>query len=243
MASTFTLAQLRDQAKDRADMANSSFVDDTHWNIYINSAWKELYNLLVTSYGDDYFATVGTPSTTDGVNTLFALPADFFKLLAVDQAVNGGNGAWVNVPPFAMQDRNRFSNFAGQIPPAGLVYRLTYIPRPVAMVNDGDSVDGIAGWEDYIVVRAAIKAMVKEESDPSALAAELASIRQNIIEMAPNRDAANPPTVVDAQAQMGISPGLGWSGYSYGYGADLGTVPSLRYRLSGSSIYLIGGPF
>jgi hypothetical protein len=236
------LSDLRTQAKQRADMVNSDFVTTSEWNTYLSSAYKELYDVLVGAYGNDYFAVFGTPQTTDGTNNLYALPVDFYKLLGVDQFIGG---RWVNVPPFSVTERNRVSSFAGQPPSSGIQFRVIYIPRPAALVNDGDVVDGVAGWEEYIVVRAAIKALVKEESDPSALAQELILLKTRIESMAEDRDAGNPPQTTDALGAMGLGPGIGFGQYSannyYGYGVM--TWPNLRYRLNGNNLWLVAGAF
>ncbi len=49
------LGYLRYQAKLRADMLKSKFVTDDEWNIEINQSAAELYGLLVSKYGEDYF--------------------------------------------------------------------------------------------------------------------------------------------------------------------------------------------
>jgi len=236
------LSDLRTQAKQRADMVNSSFVTDPEWNTYISSAYKELYDLLVGAYGNDYYATFGSTQLTDGVSTTYALPVDFYKSLGVDQLLAG---RWTNVPPFSVTERNRVSAFAGQPAPAGIPFRLIYIPRPVALANDTDVVDGVSGWEDYIVVRAAAKALTKEESDVSVLANELTLLQQRIESMAENRDAGNPPCGVDALRANGMGPSIGYGQYGVGdyYGTDLAAWPNIRYRLSANSLWLIGGAF
>ena len=236
------LSDLRTQAKQRADMVNSSFVTDAEWNTYLSSSYKELYDLMVASYGDDYFAVFGSNQVTDGVNSTYALPVDFYKLLGVDQLVGG---RWTNVPPFGVADRNRQSAYAGNPPPGGITFRLIYIPRPAALSNDTDIADGVAGWEDYIVVRGAMKALAKEESDVTVLAGELALLKQRIEGMAMNRDAANPPCGVDAMGANGMGPSIGFGQYSVQnyYGIDLAAWPNIRYRLNGNNLWLISGSF
>jgi hypothetical protein len=60
-------------------------------------------------------------------------------------------------------------------------------------------VDGVSGWEQYIVLHAAVAALIKEESDPSQLRIEQAAIIERIEAAAENRDAANPQTVSDTR--------------------------------------------
>lgn len=83
---------------------------------------------------------------------------------------------------------------------------------------DSTSVDGISGWEEYIVVDAALKAMGKEESDVSLLAAQKQAMRQRLIDMAENRNAAFPATVIDKQYSdmwwpTGSGSGNGWGSF------------------------------
>lgn len=49
------LGYLRYQAKLRADMLNSNFVTLDEWNFMLNNSMFELYDLLVTKFGEDYF--------------------------------------------------------------------------------------------------------------------------------------------------------------------------------------------
>lgn len=75
--------------------------------------------------------------------------------------------------------------------------------------NDSTTIDGISGWEEYIVIDAALKAMGKEESDPSILGQQKLMMKQRLIDMAANRDAGNPATVADTQSTDFWQP-FGW---------------------------------
>ncbi len=71
------------------------------------------------------------------------------------------------------------------------------------MTFDGGSsayLDGVQGWEEYVVVDAAIKCKEKEESDASVLAAQKAELRARIVAASKNRDASEPAKVVDRTA-------------------------------------------
>jgi len=57
--------------------------------------------------------------------------------------------------------------------------------------------DGINGWENYIVVDAAISMLDKEESDVSSLARKKAGLKQRLEDMAENRDSGEPDVVQD----------------------------------------------
>lgn len=77
----------------------------------------------------------------------------------------------------------------------------------------GTTFDGFSGWTEYVIVDAAIKAMVKDKTDPSALFAQKAALVKRIEAMAANRDAGAPSRVVDVYAESGEWPdddGRGW---------------------------------
>lgn len=79
--------------------------------------------------------------------------------------------------------------------------------------DDSTLINGISGWEEYVVLDAALKAMGKEESDASLIGQQKMAMKQRLVEMAENRDAANPATVGDTQSSDFQEPngwGNGW---------------------------------
>lgn len=202
-----------------SDMVNSDFVADTEWSNYIGQSYVELYGLVAQAYGNDYFVADPFSIVTDGIEQQFNLPADFWKLLGVDLQVQASQ-LWVTLKPFAFQDRNTFGLVNSPVPMAGQTLRLWYIPLP-PVFDVGDPLpDNLDMWSEYIVIDAAIKAMAKEESDVSVLAARKTAITTRINAESENRDAGSPAAIVDY------------------YRA---TSPGMRYRLAGQKLWLIGG--
>lgn len=218
---TMQLSDLRLAAKQRADMEHSAFLSDAEWNREINNSYLELYDILVEHYGDAYFSANPFPFTTDGVNVLFPLPVDFYKLQGVDVQLTGVNtGQWFTVARFNFAERNKYnlpsalsgyrysrlryrlngSNIMVEpLPQAGLNFRLWYTPRLAPLINDTDVADGLSGWLDYVVVDAAIKALTKEESDTGELVRQKMSLHQRILSAAGSRDSGQPNTVQDTR--------------------------------------------
>ena len=62
-----------------------------------------------------------------------------------------------------------------------------YAHAPRELTLGTDIVDGVSGWEEYIVLDAAIKCLAKEESSTTSLENQLAKMRARIDEMAENR--------------------------------------------------------
>lgn len=78
--------------------------------------------------------------------------------------------------------------------------------------NDSTVVDGIAGWEEFIIIDSAIKAQIKQEGPTQELMAERQMMINEIESMAEARDAGQAFHVSDA---------LGANGYSFdGSGGD-----------------------
>ncbi len=113
------LGQIRLQAQQRADRVGSNFVTLTEWNSYINMSLFELYDLLITAYGEEYFAAPFLSFTTTGSTQFYDLPNGtnysgapaFYKLLGVDLGLNNSsqpNNGWVTVGKFNLIDRNAF---------------------------------------------------------------------------------------------------------------------------------------
>lgn len=243
MATSMTLAELRTAVRQRADMLNQSgdytnaFVTDSELNSYINQSYFELYDLMVSSYGENYFVAAPFYITTDGSNQFFSLPSDFYKALGVDIQVSSpvSNNAWWTLKEFTFAERNKYAVpntqlyfgitnlryriqgdqlWLNPLPQINQTIRLFYIPRMTTLVNDTDEVQGVSGWTEYIIIDAAIKCLQKEESDVSVLMAQKQAMLQRIEAMAQNRDAGMPSTVADAQSSNSFYPYSGaWGSF------------------------------
>lgn len=306
-----TLGSIRLQSQQRANMENSTFVTTTEWNQYISNSYKELYDLLITAYGNEYY--VASPyafttsnstnlyplpngtSTVDAVTSLVAVP--FYKMIGLDLRVTSSPSSWISVRKFEFTERNKYwlanqysyygitnlryrivgSNlWLNPVPVSNQTMQLWYIPEPtnlqvtivagttnssttvtvadttqlsVGMTVYGTNIptgatissitlntsmvisvaatatasnqlliawidtttfDGISGWEEYVVIDAAIKALIKEESDIQGLVLQKEAMLQRINEVAESRDAGIPSRVTDTQS---IDYGDGCNGY------------------------------
>jgi hypothetical protein len=226
-----SLYEIRLMAQQRADRVNSNFVTKSEWNSYINQAYYELYDLLITA-NEDYYIAPRATFTTDG-SSAYDLPTGaatsysgapaFYKLYGVDLGLDSSQNAWVTLKKFDFISRNRFvfpqitTSLAGifnmqyrllgskihLIPTAvsGQQIGLWYFPRLTTLLSDSDVIDGISGWEEYVIVRAAKYALDKEESDTQKLDAEILFMKQRIEETAMNRDAGQPDTISNVRTQ------------------------------------------
>ena len=166
-----TLAYLRNTCKERTDLVHSTHISDTEWNGYINSSAKELYDLVVSAYENDYNVAEPYQFMTDGQTQRYPLPPDFFKLLAVDVQTTNEQSGWVPVTRMNRGERARymapFQTYYGGTPgiSASLRYKLEannlwllptptggqwiqvlFVPLATEMKADTDVLYAVNGW-------------------------------------------------------------------------------------------------
>lgn len=210
MSDSLTLLQLRTKARERADMVNSSFVTDAELTGYVDSSYKEFYDLLTNSV-EDYNISNFAFSITSG-NTQ-ALPTDCYKLRGVDDLIDPQNPR--TVYKYNFNERNEYSSryelslqrspveyrIVGNnltFLPANLAlrpYQLWYVPIAPALAADGDIAQAINGWLEYVVVDAAIKMLIKEESDTKVLYRVKQDLTDRIQAMVIKRDQSLPEKI------------------------------------------------
>jgi hypothetical protein len=238
-----TLLDIRQQAQERADMVCSNFVTLPEWNKYITLAYKELYDLLIAAYGNDYYMKTPYTYTTTGTidpnyqASVYPLPQDFYKLMLCEVALNPMDpNSWVTLRQYERIQQNLWNypnvyTFYGitnlryrltgtqlqivPIPSGGQTVRIWYAPRPAKLVADTDIIDGISGWENYVIIDAAIRALKKEESDEDvmSLMAEKQPMMLRLEAMAANRNVAEPQRVSDSRLRnFSWSDDTSWGG-------------------------------
>ena len=206
-----SLGTLKTAVRQRSNMEDSEFVSDSELTRYINQSLSELYDLVVGSYEDYYLDTLTFTYTSDDG---YALPqVDFYKLRLVE--FQSGSD-WLTIHRYQLPNKNRRAlamNIYGEsrqyrisgdkivMLPLGAatgVYRITFVPLFEALAVDADTTSmSFAGWDEYVVVDAAIKCLQKEESDVSILMAQKMMLKQRIESMSANRDANEPESIID----------------------------------------------
>lgn len=153
----------------------------------LNLGLAAFYDDLVAAAPPDYYLTEAPPIETLAGQIAYQLPADFYKVRRVQVDESSGRRRSL----YTMQPDERIM----LQPPIDLqTVRLEYIPVCPELDDDGETFDGVNGWEELPVLWAAIKVYRKKGLDPSSLAAELADARARVVNMA-YRDAGTPPTM------------------------------------------------
>lgn len=203
-----TGTEIIDQAKELADMTNSNFIPLATWQSWLNDAYAELYDILVGRFEDYYVGSLDLiiPDGQDSV----ALPSNFYKLRGIDRDnqtvrsfqfaernsvdVSGFSDGVYNSAKYCLVGSNLMIRPKEKAPGT---YTVWLVPRPQIILNFETAVVGIDGWEPFLHYTIAIKALIKEESDPMPLMQLKADIVRRIEEMAANRDAGEPKKISD----------------------------------------------
>lgn len=209
------------EAQQRCDKVNSQYYSPQELMSMCSQSRKELYDILVQKFGNDYYLATPYQYLTSNQVQFYPLPDDFYKLLGVDVALNNGDpNSWVTLKEFNFIQRNLY-NFPNvytmygitnlryrlmgdnleivPVPSGGQTIQLWYAPRVSQLLKVTDIVDGVSGWEEYIVVDMCIKMLTKEESDVSVYMTQKQMLLKRIEEAAENRDVGEPQTVSDSR--------------------------------------------
>lgn len=93
----------------------------------------------------------------------------------------------------------------------------TYASSILSFWSDSTTLDGIAGWEEYVVIDAAIKAQIKQEGPYEPLAGQKAEIKARIEGMAEGRDVGQAFHVSDVMGANGVWGGDDSGGWGMGW--------------------------
>jgi hypothetical protein len=211
MARSRTLGDMRSDVRLRADLVGNQFVTDSELNEYINQSIAELYDRLIGSRGQEYYAKEQVIATT-GVET-YALPADHYETLYVELEYGGTR---TRIGSYSFHERaaligtstpNAGVPIAFRIiqdnlsllpaPTGGYTVRHWYVPACVRLVLDADTFDGVDGWEEYAIWRSVAYVQQKEQLDPSFALSFVSSLGQRIDRLAPFRATQNTERVTD----------------------------------------------
>lgn len=174
-----------------------------------------------------------------------------YKLASVAVNLSGsapdGNAGWIPLARFNLSDLYKYRTWPNQAGSLNNIYqmayremgqnlyiipsnqnqvlKLLYVPIQNQLLQDTDMLPfSFSGWSEYVVVDAAMKAMIKEESLEkwNALAQMKMSLMERIETTAANRDVGQPNSVSNTRATMGdvgfSSWGVGGSGGGFGSG-------------------------
>lgn len=189
MARNVTLSQLRTDIADQADIAGavgaSSRYTPTALNRLINQSINRFRERL-SGEGAAHFLVSATGSLTAGATSpypfgvldLSALSPSLVRTYGVDLTVNGVVYSLKHVPFTARADyggpmnvgvpqawAHYQTNKIAILPPSGstYVYVVWYLPVLTDLSADGDTFNGVSGWEVFVVWDVVMSLIVKDQ--------------------------------------------------------------------------------
>lgn len=205
MARASTLLSMRTWIRQLSDTENDDNVSDDELTALVNRHLAEVYDLLIDASPPDYFASSTQVDVESGVST-YPLQADFRALVGV--YVHESSDERRLLLPMGEMTRGRY-----KAPTQDGTLTVEYIPAAPVLDDDAETFDGVSGWEELIVARAAVDVMTKRESDPSIVLAKAQMLEARIKLRARNRDRGSPKRIVDLD-DVTRAPDYGWTGGS-----------------------------
>lgn len=227
-----TLSEIRSKVRDRADIvAETARYPDSELLVYINDSYRELYGLLLkhSLLREELSQSI----TADGSAT-YNVTAGHFATLAVfkeesqhyrrlsrgsfrdrphgsTNAITGEAGTYRIAKVSGTKTIELFPR------PQSGTYVHVYVPEVTALSADGDVVDDVLGWDEYIVIDAAIKVLRKENSETSMLENDKFNMMVRIETEAESQDMAESLQVANTRR-------------GYHYGGDYGLQDAASFR-------------
>lgn len=221
MSSPRTFLQMRTRARQLADMEGSEFVSETELKDIVNEQIAELWDILIEARGEEYARKEFPVFKTVVGQRQYLLPADYYRLtnvaagdgslvrslrrfedreLGVLINIESGGGGWDIYRTMYAVIKDKLE--LRPVPQTAFDVHLHYLSKAPTLIDDLDEFDGINGWEKWVEVSSAIVMLEKEESDSSSLQMQLARVEARIRKLAPTRDQANPPRILDVRGDM-----------------------------------------
>lgn len=204
MSRNVSLLELRTWARQLSDTENDDNISDTELTALANRHLPEVYDRLVDAGPADYYASTEQIVTTSGLE-VYSLDNDFRNLVAA--YVRESSDERRRLLPMPHGARGNY-----KAPTGTWTVDLEFIPVPDTLVDDGDSFDGVSGFEELIANLMARDVMIKRESDPSVVMSNIARLEGRIVSRARARDKGAPKRITDLDDAT--TPWLGWMGTS-----------------------------
>ena len=228
---TLNVDSLIARVREVTDLTDTQFVTDDEIGHYLNRSYMALYNEIVEANEDYFTKSIRFRSLQNEL----VLPLDFYRLRAID--LYYGN-FFYTISPVNMREREGYQFTEAFFRPYNIrgtsdLYRyniegekitfytqlrggksdfiMHYVPKPKLL---GQGARLAEGWENYIILKAAVLCRVKEESSYRELAMLAKEELNRVRKLCAERDNTQPEKIIDIYENEGY--------LSYGnYGAQL----------------------
>jgi hypothetical protein len=201
MAATVTLLSMRTDVAVRGGYENSADITSAVLNTFINEAVKQVWDIL-KSKRDDMLVTSATLNTAIGVDAT-TLPATFYQLRKLEIADSSAPSGWRRLRQTSLDVSHQYAQLFGKryryrlqgpsvvlhpTPQAIETLRIYFIPTAPQLAADGDTFDGVNGYEDLVFQLALYRCRDRQEQDLSSCTREIARLTAQISSASDGRD-------------------------------------------------------
>lgn len=188
---SFTVTELTARLERLLDIENDTHISPQMKLDSLNVGLAKFYDFLINADYSDHLVKSATFTTTSAQSYALATvvpDGDFYKLRGLYVQVDSNQWRPLSsVPEWYMQ--------SSRPPESGATIRLDYIPCAPILASGSDTVDGINGWEELILVYAGLDIRSKRQEDPGYLAQKQRELEDRIIKMA-QRDTWYPDKMI-----------------------------------------------
>lgn len=207
MPSVVLLSDLLTAVRERGYMESATTAfSDAKLGRYIQGSCKALYDLILSSYGHEYYATRASVAYTTAGTEGYSLPTDHYKTLGIDLVLT--DGRYTSLGTWEIHERNDYGYpLAGirtgrpesyrlvgaqlwfrPVPNARYAYYHIYVPACPAIGSGSPAgLDSVNGWDEWVVLDALVKIQADQQQDTTGFAQQLAACTARIVSMAPGR--------------------------------------------------------
>lgn len=217
MALAVNLAALRSQVRQQTDTENDRSVTDADIDGWINKGIRVFVGQLQRTDPDMYLVST-TVTTVPGVREYDFEDAAVFNPVVNDfRAIRGmdyaDGGQVYTLRSFPFLERNKRGPLVAgvrdlpryrvarngtdgggarltfDIDPSSRAYTMHYLPVPTELELDTDGLDGVMGWDDYVIAYAGYRVHMKsnEVEEAQGCMMEMARVEQDIKTMGADR--------------------------------------------------------
>lgn len=229
MARTVTFSDLQTQVRnlvdDKATTSDNSWVSPTELKARINAAIGTWHDMVAKAVPERFEKEATITATAVASAAGYDLPADYYQTIGVDYLYS--SNCRQSLKRLMVQERNDYSTdsnaqaaayrvkgaklFLYPYPESGTYYHVYVTAAPV-LAADGDTLDGINGWERWIVYAVAIELLLKEETECGQLVLERDKLWAEIQAAAVDREAGTPARVVATRKRRRLGDPDFWAG-------------------------------
>lgn len=205
MSRQSSLLELRAWARQLSDTENDPNITDAELTALANRHLPEVYDRLVDAGPPDFYAST-TQITTSSGQIEYPLDVSFRNLVSVFVRESSDERRLI-------EEMRPMTRGSFKAPTGTWTLDVEFIPVPPVLEDDGDSFDGVSGYEELIANLMARDVMAKRESDPSIVMSNIARLEERIISRARSRNKGGPKRIVDLD-DVNARPWWGWSSSS-----------------------------